>query len=898
MGRYRNSEGFTLVETLVTLVIMGIVGIALFQMLNVSQGSVEDQKATLEAQQNARVALNAIAEDFRHVSYGKDATQPSIYYADFDSVVFVADIFHDVVGAEVISYYLAGDGDGDTPNPNDRILMKTVTDTTGAVLVDAPQSYGMAQSGLQLRYYNGNGVELPSPVSQPETIGEISVVVSGVSPRPLQSGDYYTVTLSTTIYPRNLPLTPARSRPNPPIFTGTSVPNCEAVTLSWDPPTTNTDGTDLEFNDISHFNFYMGSSPSTLNLSARLARTISEWTVADLTGGEYYFGITCVSRAGVESYPYETDVDLSAGFIAAAPENFTTTTTATGIDLDWDPVSQFEDGESITTPVYYKVYRGDNPGFTADETSLHATTADGVLNYHDGGLSGCSEYYYKIAAVACDNDGAPSDAQLGLYPAPVACVSDVDATLGVAAGEVLVSWQAPTTRQDGTSLLESDLDHYYVYHDTIPGSYADSTLVPAGTGTPPTSWLLTGLVPCKTYYMNVRAVDDCGNQGDLCMGNELVIATSSPCTPGPPAGVTGLLASVGDDRMLLKWDANTTDCDLRGYRVYYGYTPGGPYEGVGAWEGDSPIEVEAADVTSGELCSFELNGLDLCADYYVVVTAIDQCTPVEEGDRSTEIVGGTSCVDCNVVAACSPWVAYGDSYHYVRVPIHDDGGRETVTRMQATWPSGSELAYVWAGDTLVWGYDGSAGDGAGFAGSGHDLEVEPFEIPDWASDLNMFYLTMKFTGDMRNADMDVSFWAGGAPCNISGLPKPALLLDDFEDGDYNGWTVDTGNWVVDGGVLAQTNNAGGSKWIYTSALNWGDDFVFEAATQIATGGYSILQFNRYASGYRYVGLLYYWGQTANIASMLPGYTDLAYSSYSFNEGEWHKVRVEMENDVE
>jgi hypothetical protein len=77
-------------------------------------------------------------------------------------------------------------------------------------------------------------------------------------------------------------------------------------------------------------------------------------------------------------------------------------------------------------------------------------------------------------------------------------------------------------------------------------------------------------------------------------------------------------------------------------------------------------------------------------------------------------------------------------------------------------------------------------------------------------------------------------------------------------------------------------------------LSWGSDFVFEAATQIATGGYSILQFNRYASGYRYVGLLYYWGQTANIATMIPGYTDLAYTPYSFNEGEWHKVRVELE----
>jgi len=350
MDRRHHSPGFSLIEVMVVLVIMGVVGVAMFQMLRASQGSVEDQKAVMEAQQNARLALHSIAEDFRHVSYGKDATQPSIYYADYDSVVFVADIF-DEEGAEIISYYLAEDTNEDTPNPNDLILMKTITDTTGAVLVNDPQSYGMSPAGLQLRYYNGNAIELPAPVAQPETIGEIAVQVSGVSPRKLQNGDYFTVNLSTTIYPRNLPLTPARSRPNPPISQGVSAPNCEAVTIRWDPPTTNTDGTTLELNDISHYNFFMGETPGSLNLNARLARTTTEWTVADLLGGTYYFAVTCVSRAGVESYEMEEDVDLTVGYTPAAPGGVTAEVVEDRVDLSWDPVTEFDDGSTINVPM-------------------------------------------------------------------------------------------------------------------------------------------------------------------------------------------------------------------------------------------------------------------------------------------------------------------------------------------------------------------------------------------------------------------------------------------------------------------------------------------------------------------------------------------------------------------
>ncbi len=295
--------GFTLVETMVVLVITGIVAVALYQTFYAARKSHDVQQRLVEMQQNARVAISSLTDDFRHVSYGKDPTQPSIRYAGPDSIVFVADIMTEVPGAEIISYALGPAGDPDTPNPNDTVLMKTVADSGGNVLVQAPQSYGMAHNGLSFRYFNGGGTELANPVPQPELIGEMSVAVTATESQRWRQEPYSTMTLSSTVYPRNLPLSPARSRPSTPTCNAPTFPNCSSVTMTWSVPTTNTDGTPLALADVSHFNFYYGTDPEDLSQNARLARNVTTWTVSGLTCDTHYIAVTCVSRSGVESYP-------------------------------------------------------------------------------------------------------------------------------------------------------------------------------------------------------------------------------------------------------------------------------------------------------------------------------------------------------------------------------------------------------------------------------------------------------------------------------------------------------------------------------------------------------------------------------------------------------------------
>jgi hypothetical protein len=85
----------------------------------------------------------------------------------------------------------------------------------------------------------------------------------------------------------------------------------------------------------------------------------------------------------------------------------------------------------------------------------------------------------------------------------------------------------------------------------------------------------------------------------------------------------------------LRWDPNV-EPDLSGYKIYYKTgSPGPPYNGWGALEGDSPIEIDAYQVLIGNACEFTISDLDGTQVYYFVVTAFD--TECNESDYSNEV---------------------------------------------------------------------------------------------------------------------------------------------------------------------------------------------------------------------------------------------------------------------
>lgn len=98
----------------------------------------------------------------------------------------------------------------------------------------------------------------------------------------------------------------------------------------------------------------------------------------------------------------------------------------------------------------------------------------------------------------------------------------------VFAGDAIVSWDPPTTYEDGSPLAPSEIQSYTVYYGTTPsGPYGFSTSV-AGTVTTVT---LSGLTAGNWYFVaRVKAT----NGLESANSNEVVKSVVSTSKPKPP----------------------------------------------------------------------------------------------------------------------------------------------------------------------------------------------------------------------------------------------------------------------------------------------------------------------------------------------------------------------------
>jgi len=75
-----------------------------------------------------------------------------------------------------------------------------------------------------------------------------------------------------------------------------------AATLSWTPPTQNTDGSSIT--NLAGYNIYYGTSAGDLTTKIQVTNPgLTAYTVADLGAGTYYFSISAYTANGVESAP-------------------------------------------------------------------------------------------------------------------------------------------------------------------------------------------------------------------------------------------------------------------------------------------------------------------------------------------------------------------------------------------------------------------------------------------------------------------------------------------------------------------------------------------------------------------------------------------------------------------
>lgn len=790
-------RGFTLIEIVVALFVLAAVSAFSYQMLVRAQNAFETQRDLVEAQENARAAIGEITTDLRQISYRKDATQPSVIFAGIDSIVFVADLYDTIPGAEIVSIHLTPTLDSGTANPSDRLIERVVWDTSGTQVLAGPIAYGISDSGLTFFYYDRDGTPMTFPIGQPEHIGEVEVALTAQTARARREVGYQDVIVTSIVYPRNLPFTPPMPRPNPPGCGSLTSPNCESLTIPWTTPTQNTDGSALAFNDIAHFSVYFGTRLDSMNLDTRLARNVNIWTVKSLIAGlSYYLGVTATSTAGVESALCARQGNVGASAPPRAPSSIAGSGGIGAISLAWSRVLEDTLGNTITAEVRYSVYRGTSPGVAL--VSGNRIAADLVdTTYTDLVSDSCVTYYYRATAKACGWEGPGSGEVAFSLPARPSCPPSVEAEEGAVAGQIVARWSRPTTRADATPLLESDIAGYRIFYSLVPGAYSDSVSGAAGV----LEKTLSGLQDCATYYVNVAAIDNCGTLGVLCGGREAAARTSAPCNEYVPAAPAGLALVSGDRRMELTWPANRADCDLDGYLVYYGRAAG-QYNGTEAAEGSSPVFVDASaahiDSSTG---FFVLTTLEPCTRYYFAVSCVDVCSPRLESALSPERNELTQCGTCEIEKACITEIAEGASQERVRFQIGNEGSTSVaVEEIQADWSGGASLLEVLLGGTAIWKHDGTAGAGpSGPQSSPSKIDINDFSLTpddDFGRPKEMILV---FSAAATGSVINLTYETEDGMCTISLSPCARLFSETFTqaDGPPAGWTPRTGsNWRV------------------------------------------------------------------------------------------------------
>lgn len=167
------SDGMTIIELMVVLVIASIISIAMFRVFETSSKMATRQNVSIDAQEGLRSALNFMAKDLSMAGLSTSAMGgvPGVIIADSTRMRFTAD--RNVNGT--IDTFVFGDPSGNAPeileyalNGNQLVVIPNPPTDTSVNADPAGQIVILENvNGLAFSYLDPNGNRLATPMTDP-----------------------------------------------------------------------------------------------------------------------------------------------------------------------------------------------------------------------------------------------------------------------------------------------------------------------------------------------------------------------------------------------------------------------------------------------------------------------------------------------------------------------------------------------------------------------------------------------------------------------------------------------------------------------------------------------------------------------------------------------------------
>ncbi len=623
-------RGFTLMETMVTVLILAVIMLSVFRVFTATNQTYRRGSESIDGQQNTRAALSWLSRELRSAK--------SFTVINANEVTFVSDVNVDNQSRTFRLDATDWDADGDQ---TELLLIRNPADDGSAGPVTDEVAVGIDQLAFTYRDQSG------TPTTFRSSVQEVEISVTGRGSSTMRDEDrdqanlVRQIEMSTRVRCRNLGKSvPTLGDVTPPAAPSglAAIMGCGTATLSWTAhPETDVSGYYLHY-DIGGGSPYEGTD-ARQGPSPIFVGNVTTYTLTGLDlSSTYAFSFQAVDNAdNVSSYGNEVTGDPQDSTVPSPPTNLSGRVVGNDrIYLAWAASPEWD----VTSYVLRWFKDSDPSSVVTDSTSATSMTVEG--------LEPDALYHFSVSASdACGNRSSES-MEITVLMQP--CDQDTDfpdvpGGFTATAGDefVVLAW-TPVSDNDvvgyqvyieesgsgGSSLLVGNVDHYYVY----------------------------GLVNGVTYSFQVAALDGCGHTGGY---SPLETATPFQCAanaapPSAPSNLDGRDLGVGD-AVRLSWTAGS-EGDLLGYTVHWGTDPASLTSSVDA--GSSVFQV-ISGLTAGLTYHFSVLARDVCGNESALATAVAvvptwgcACPPVASitSPDDFEVLAGM--VDYSVdAAACS-----------------------------------------------------------------------------------------------------------------------------------------------------------------------------------------------------------------------------------------------------